>query len=456
MTAPARAAAHRVLRDVHTGRCDLARAQARARRALGDPRDRALAAEIALGTLRRRAALDYLLQDVSSRGLDTVDPDVLDLLRAAAYQLRHLQRVPAHAVVDDAVALTRTVASARAAGYVNAVLRALARRRATAALPPRPAGAAAAGRDLDRKQALAYLGTTQSHPRWLVARWLDRHGFEAAESWTSFNNAAAPIALRVNGLRTSPAELAAQLAVHGVEVAAGRWSPATLVVTRGNPLATPLAGRGLFLVQDEASQLVAELVQAQPGERVLDACAAPGGKTVAIAGAMADRGLLVAGDLRPARLSLLADTLAGCGCRCTRIVRLDARRPLPFGPAFDWVLIDAPCSGLGTLRRDPDIRWRRAPDQLEPLARAQSALLDAAAEVVAPGGRLVYATCSSEPEENQDVVEAFLGRAAGFTVEPPPARPLAPLVDAAGCLQTLPHRDSLDAFFAAVLRRDGR
>ncbi len=455
MTAPARTAAHRVLRDVHTGRCDLAHAQARARHSLADPRDRALATEIALGTLRRRAALDHLLRQVSSRGLDTVDADVLDLLRAAAYQLRHLERVPAHAVVHDAVALTRTVASARAAGYVNAVLRALAARPATAALPPRPAGAAA-GREIDREPALAYLATTQSHPRWLVERWLDRHGFEAAARWTSFNNTAAPIALRVNSLRASPAGLAAQLAEQGVEVAAGRWSPATLVVTRGNPLATALAGRGLFLVQDEASQLVAELVRARPGDRALDACAAPGGKTVAIAGAMADRGLLVAGDLRPARLAVLAATLAACGCRSTRIVRLDARGPLPFGPAFDWVLVDAPCSGLGTLRRDPDIRWRRTPDDLEPLARVQSALLDAAAAVVAPGGRLVYATCSSEPEENQHVVEAFLGRAAGFTVEPPPARPLAPLLDAAGCVQTLPHRDSLEAFFAAVLRRDSR
>ena len=239
-------------------------------------------------------------------------------------------------------------------------------------------------------------------------------------------------------------------------MAAGRWSPATLVVTRGNPLATTLARRGLFLVQDEASQLVAELVRARPGDRVLDACAAPGGKTVAIAGAMADRGLLVAGDLRRARLALLADTLAGCGCRSARIVRLDARAPLPFGPAFDWVLVDAPCSGLGTLRRDPDIRWRRTPDELPALARVQSALLDAAAAVVAPGGRLVYATCSSEPEENRHVVEAFLGRAPGFTVDPPRAPHLAPLLDAAGCVQTLPHRDSLEAFFAAVLRRDSR
>lgn len=452
MTAPARAAAHRVLRDVHSGRCDLPQAQARARRALDDPRDRALAAEIAIGTLRWRAALDCVLAQASSRALDTLDPDVLDVLRAAAYQLRHLQRVPAHAVVHDAVALTRTTARARAAGFVNAVLRTLAGRPQAAALPTRPAGAGRVG-GLDRQRALAWLATTQSHPRWLVERWLDRYGFDAAARWTSFNNAAAPITIRANTLRISPPALAEQLASRGVEVAPGRWSPAALIVTRGNPLATDLAAAGLFQIQDEASQIVAELVRARPAERVLDACAAPGGKTVAIAGAMANRGLLVAGDRRPARLALLADRLARCGCGNTRTVRLDARGPLPFGAVFDRVLVDAPCSGLGTLRRDPDIRWRRRPDELQALGRLQSALLAGAATVVAPGGRLVYATCSGEPEENQDVVEAFLEREAEFRVEPPVAPHLEALVDAGGRLRTLPHRDGLEAFFAVVLRR---
>lgn len=453
MTAPARAAAHRVLRDVHTGRADLPRAQARARQALRDPRDHALAAEIAIGTLRWRAALDHLLSQISSRPLDAVEPAVLDVLRAAAYQLRRLDRVPAHAVVADAVALTRTAANTRAAGFVNAVLRALAARPQAAALPARPAVTDRAADSFDREQALAYLGDTLSHPRWLVERWLDRHGFDAAEGWASFNNAPAPITLRVNALRTSRPDLAAQLAERGVAAEAGRWSSLTLVVTRGNPLATGLADRGLFLVQDEASQLAAELVRARPGDRVLDVCAAPGGKTVAIAGAMANRGLLVAGDLRPARLSLLAAAAARCGCRNTRIVRLDGRRPLPFPPVFDWVLVDAPCSGLGTLRRDPDVKWRRGPDDLAALAATQSALLDAAAAVVAPGGRLAYVTCSGEPEENEQVVESLLARREEFTVERPAARRLKPVVDAAGCVRTLPHRDRLEAFFAAVLRR---
>ena len=454
MTSPARAAAHRVLREVHSGRLDLATAQARAARSLQDPRDRALAAEIALGALRWRARIDHLLAHVSSRKLDRIDPEVLDVLRAAGHQVLHLERVPDRAAVGDAVALTRSIRKTSAAGFVNAVLRALAGRPPLDALPARPASPSGTGA-INREKALAYLSITRSHPRWLVERWLDRHGFEAAERWTAFNNEPAPVTLRANTLKTSAEALTAELAARGVTVAPGRWSPRTLVVRQGNPLATDLAGQGLFLAQDEASQLVAELVAARPGQRVLDACAAPGGKTVAIAGGMADRGLLVAADLRPARVALLARTLAACGCRSARVVRLDARKALPFAPVFDRVLVDAPCSGVGTLRRDPDIRWRCAPGDLPALAAAQAALLRAAAAAVAPGGRLIYATCSSEPEENEAVVEGLLAAGAPFARERPAAGAPAPLIDGRGQLRTLPHRDGLEAFFAAVLRRTG-
>lgn len=454
MIAPARAAAHRVLRAVHTGRADLATAQARATRALRDPRDRALTAEITAGVLRWRARIDHLLAQVSSRALDRIDPVILDILRAGAYQILHLERVPDHAAVDDAVALTRGARLASAAGFVNAVLRKLARRPPLAALPARPTVRNGAG-EPDRDQALAYLSITQSHPRWLVERWLDRYGFEAADRWTTFNNAPAPVTLRVNTIKTSVQDLTELLTARGIEVTAGRWSPRTLVVRRGNPLATELAGQGLFLVQDEASQLVAELVAAQPGQRVLDACAAPGGKTVGIAGNMSNRGLIVAADMRPARVALLVRTLAASGCRNTRVVRLDARRALPFRAVFDHVLVDAPCSGLGTLRRDPDIRWRCKPGDLPALAATQAALLRAASAVVAPGGRLLYATCSSEPDENQLVVEQLLAGGAPFSPERPAGGALAALVDANGHFRTLPHRDALEAFFAVVLRRRG-
>ena len=227
----------------------------------------------------------------------------------------------------------------------------------------------------------------------------------------------------------------------------------------GNPLRTPLFGQGLFLVQDEASQLVAELTAVRSGERVLDACAAPGGKTTAIAAAMGQTGSLVASDLRPARLRLLRRTLDQMGATSVDVVRLDLGRPPPFQPVFDCVLVDAPCSGLGTVRRDPEIRWRRQSVDLARFAGAQLTMLGHAARVVRPGGRLVYATCSSEPDENEHVVDAFLAEHRDFD----PIRPdtlhsllsqgARDTLDDQGRLLTAPDTHGLEAFFAAVLRR---
>ena len=454
MTAPARPAVHRVLRQVHTRQQDLPDALADAREMLSDGRDRALVDEIATGTLRWQGALDHVLAQVSSRPLIQLDADVLDLLRAAAYQLLYLDRVPQHAVVYEAVALARTVGKRSAAGFVNAVLRALTTDPASISLPARPPTPTGAQPTIDRSQALDYLATTLSHPRWLAERWLDRHGFEATEHWARFNNQSAPITLRVNRLRTCAEELTGRLSALDVQVRPGRWSPHTLVVTHGNPVNTALADEGLFLLQDEASQLVAELVAAQPGSQVLDVCASPGGKTVAIAGTMAGRGLLVAGDLRPRRLALLSDTLFRLVPGSAHVIRLDMHRSPPLVPIFDWVLLDAPCSGLGILRRDPDIRWRRSPDDLPRFAADQTIFLGTAATVVAPGGRLVYSTCSSEPEENEHVVRHFLSTHKGFTIEHPTMGHLDPLIDAHGYFRTLPHRDQLEGFFAAILRRE--
>ena len=451
MTAPARRAAQRVLRDVDADRLDLSSALDRARQDLDDSRDRALAGEIATGTLRWRAALDHLIAQASARPIGRLDPEVLDLIRAGAYQLKFLDRVPNRAAVHDAVELTREIGKASACGFVNAVLRRLAERPPTSSLPPSP--------DIpesglpDRGPALDYLAVTLSHPRWLVERWLDRHGFDAAAEWARLNNEPAPITLCANVLKTSRARLAERLTDFGVATEPGRWAPHALVVIEGNPLATPLAAEGWFLVQDEASQLITELVAATPGARVLDTCAAPGGKSVGIAGAMADRGLLVAADFRPRRLALLKRTLARSAAGCAAVVRLDVSRPLPFGPIFDRVLVDAPCSGLGTIRRDPDIRWRRNATGLAAFATRQREMLDQAAAVVQQDGWLIYATCSSEPEENEEVVSRFLEDHRDFEPMALVRPSVAPLMTAAGHLRTLPFRDRLQAFYAAGLRR---
>lgn len=434
MIAPARTAAYDVLRAASSGRADLGSALANYRGRLTDERDRALAGEIATGTLRWQAAFDHVITQFANRPLRKLDPEVLDILRLTIFQLLYLDRIPASAAVKDAVDLTGKVGKRSASGMVNAVLRRVSRERERLPLPTRPDDVS------DRAGAVAYLSTTLSHPEWLVSRWLDRHGFDNTEAWARFNNAPAPLTLRANRLKASRDEVADALRALGIETEPAARAADGLIVRSGNPLLTPLHDEGLFFVQDEASQLVGAFAGARPGERILDACASPGGKTTAMAAAMDGEGLIVASDVRGRRVSLLAQTVARAGTPIVRVAQADAARPLPFGRVFDRVLLDAPCSGLGTLRRDPDIKWKRREEDLAALAAAQLAMLEHAADVLAPGGAIVYATCSSEPDENEDVVTAFLARHPEFEPHGTP-------------LRTVPFRDGLEAFFAAILVR---
>lgn len=452
MIAPARRAAYDALLAVSRGQADLPDAIARARDRLADERDRGLLVELATGTVRWQAELDHVIAGASSRPLSKLDPEVLVILRLGVYQILHLDRIPKAAVVDDAVSLVRAARKTSAAGFVNALLRFVSRGRDR--LPPRPRSAEPA-----HEEALDYLAVSLSHPRWLVERWLSRVGFAATEAWLRFNNSPAPLTLRANTLRIDRETLAARLSADGVRTRPTRFAPDGLVVEDGHPLRLPWADEGLFFAQDEVSQLVALLAAAAPGERVLDACAAPGGKTLVMAAAMKGQGLLVAADVRDRRIDLLAGAIARAGARTVAVVQADASQPLPFAPVFDAVLVDAPCSGLGVLRREADIRWRRTAEDLPRLADAEAAILRHAARVVRPGGRLVYATCSSEPDENEAIVEAFL--ASELTFRPadrdrvrralPPAA--AGLVTDRGHLQTWPWRDELEGFFGAVLLR---
>jgi 16S rRNA (cytosine967-C5)-methyltransferase len=450
MIGPARVAAYDILCAVSAGRADLPTAIAFARAGLHDERDRALAAEIAAGVQRWRAALDHLIVHFSKRAIARLDPEVVEILRLSAYQLLHLTRVPAAAIVDDAVNLAKRSGKTSASGFVNAVLRAISRARATLPLPPAPAD------PLDRDAALQYFSITLSHPRWLAERWYDRLGYDAAQRWLQFDNAPAPLTLRANRLRISPADLAERLKADAIAVSPGAFARDALIVNEGYPLRGAGLADGWFVVQDEASQLVAQLAGDEPARRVLDTCASPGGKTTAIAAAMGGGGLIVACDVRDRRIDLLRRTVGASGAPNVRIVQADLLQTLPFSRGFDCVFVDAPCSGLGTLRRDPDIRWRRLARDLPIFADAQRLMLQHAAEAVAPGGRLVYATCSSEPEENEAVADAFLAGTPGF--EPVDARTAAPdlpaaVIDATGRLRTLPHVHGLEAFFGAVFRR---
>jgi 16S rRNA (cytosine967-C5)-methyltransferase len=345
----------------------------------------------------------------------------------SAFQLIYLSRLPASAVIHDAVELTRRSGKSSAAGFTNAVLRALARDRESLSWP-------------SRENILEHFAVIHSHPGWLVKRWLDRYGEPSTEAWLEFNNQPAAMCLAVNRHLTTRASLAQELAAAGVETEPTARAMHGLRVIKGRALGTPAFTEGRFIVQDEASQLIGELVSPPEGAIALDLCASPGGKTIAISAAVGARGTVVASDVRPQRVRLLASTLARCHVPNASVVHVPAEGSLPFAPeTFDFVLIDAPCSGLGTVRRDPDIRWRRTADDLPGFAATQRDLLSRAAGLVKPGGQLLYSTCSSEPEENEDVVTAFLNQRPDFSQE--------------RSHHTLPFRDHLEAFFGAILRR---
>jgi 16S rRNA (cytosine967-C5)-methyltransferase len=424
MIAPARRAAVDALGLIDAGDVDLGAAVARTRSTLTDERDGALLLELVAGTLRMRNAIDYQLEQRVSRPLARLDAAVLRILRLSGYQLLYQSRLPASAVINDAVHLTRRAGKSSAAGLTNAVLRALSRNRHRLTWP---------GRD----DIAEHLSIVHSHPRWLVERWLGRYGEASTEAWLTFNNRPAAMCLAVNRHATSREDLAKALSLSGVETRPTTRARHGLEVVAGRALNTDAFTRGHFVVQDEASQLIAGLVEPRSSDRVLDLCASPGGKTLALS---ATAGSVVACDARPNRVRLLARTLERCRVPNAAVLLVPADGELPFLPgSFDIVLIDAPCSGLGTVRRDPDIRWRRSPSDLDRFAAAQRALIARSADLVKRGGALVYATCSSEPEENDDVVQAFVAIRDDFSLQ--------------HRHQTLPFRDGLEAFFGAVLRR---
>jgi len=391
------------------------------------PRDRAFLHELVLGTLRRRGALDAALAPLSTKPLAELDAPVRAILRLAAHQIVHL-RVPDRAAVSEAVDLAKERAP-RGSGFVNAVLRRLARE----GPPPEP--------DPER-EPLAWLASTGSLPGWLASRWLLRFGAAAAVA-----RARALLEEPTTTVRLNPrhADAGARAAAAGLTLEP-LTVPGALRVTAGRP--HELAAAGLLHPQDEGSQLVAHLA-AGPG-RTLDACAAPGGKATLVGDLVGGSGVVVAGEIAPARLRTLGTLVARWGASNVHVVAADGLRP-PFHGGFDTILLDAPCSGLGTLARHPDIRWRVPPEDLPRHAKRQGALLDALAQVVRPGGRLVYATCSSEPEENEDVVTRFLERRRDFGVLPLPAW-VEPFRDGA-YVRTRPQTDGGDAFFAVVLGR---
>ena len=401
--------------------------------------DRALAQEIALGVLRQRRLLDYFIERYSRRAPARLDLSVLIALRMGLYQLRYLTRIPQRAAVNESVNLVKMARVASAAGMVNAVLRNAARN-----ITEVPAA--------EIRDPLEKLSVELSHPRWMLERWMNSFGDEEARALALANNEPPPTAFRVN---TSGAETLARLQDAGLTWRQSSLAPGAFVVESGTASSLAEAAElGLIYIQDEASQLVSLLLDPESGERVLDLCAAPGSKSSHIATLAEGKSWIVACDIHPHRLATLGVTCRKLGIDSIDLVALDATAALPFAESagrFDRVLIDAPCSGTGTLRRNPEIKWRLAADDINRLAGVQLRLLERATGALRPNGRLVYSTCSIEREENEEVIRRFIESGAPYRVLRPNAR--ADLVTAEGFVRTFPHRDGADGFFAAVLEK---
>lgn len=412
--------------------------------------DRALLTELVYGVLRWRGTLDYYLSHVLTRPLQKLEPRVRDLLRLGAYQILFLSKIPVPAAVNEAVKLARKYGHEGIAAFVNGVLRNLDRRRQEISFPDPeddPAG---------------YLAVRYSHPRWLVEKWLAELGFAATEKICRANNEIPPNTIRTNTLKISREELAHHLKEEGLEVSNCRFAPEGLKI-KGFTALTGISGwrEGYFTIQDEGSMLVARALAPAAGATVIDACSAPGGKTTHLAQLMGNEGRIVAADLHPHKLELVEESCRRLGVKIVEVVAADARElPARFKGQADYILVDAPCTGLGVLRRKPEIRWRKGGEKVAELARLNGEILDAMAECLKPGGVLVYSTCTVSAAENQEVVAAFCRRHPEFCLDD-----LSPFLGedllqsltygqpGSGMVQILPGEEDMDGFFIARLRK---
>ena len=414
---PARLAAFKILKQVETGAFSSVLLAAEEPHLI--PADRALCHELVLGVLRWQLRLDKILEHFSKRSVESLDQGVRIALRLGLYQLRYLTRIPASAAVNESVSLVRAARLSSATAFVNAVLR-----RAIREAEYDPAA--------EVSDPLERIAIETSHPVWLIDRWVQSFGVDHAESFANANNVMPQTAFRVVANRAKQSEVLLKLnTAESSQIVDGAWR-----ISGGTLQLRELSAAGEIYLQDEASQLVAQELEVKSGERVLDLCAAPGGKTTLMADRSADSAFIIAADRSPTRLATVVNTMQLHELKSINPVLLDAIEPLPFAKgSFDKVLVDAPCSGTGTLRRNPEIRWRLTPVDIVKLAEQQKQILERALEMVKTGGRLIYSTCSVEPEENEDVIEEVDER-----------------FQLVKTTRTWPQRDGCDGFFISVFQ----
>ncbi|MEA5114191.1 MAG: 16S rRNA (cytosine(967)-C(5))-methyltransferase RsmB [Geobacteraceae bacterium] len=406
--------------------------------------DRGLLNELVFGVLRRRGTLDHIIGCCSSMAVNRLERRVLNLLRIGLYQIFFLDRIPVSAAVNETVNLAKAIAP-RASGFINAVLRRADSERESLAWP-------------DHDPA-ALISARHSLPRWLAGKWILQLGPKETEALADVLNETPQLTVRVNTLKISRVNLLERFRDQGVEAVATDYSPDGIrILSPLHPAALYGFREGLLTVQDESSQLASLFLAPLPGETVLDLCAAPGGKTTHLAQLMENRGLLVACDRDPRKFPRIEETARRLGISIIRTLALDASIPLcDLGDwRFNRILVDAPCSGLGVLRRNPEAKWRLAAHDLERMARLQSSIIRNASDRLVDGGVLLYSTCSVSMEENEEVINDFLSEKRNFVVEDLrtvlPAHP--DVFTEQGMFRSWPHRHGMDGFFAARLRKN--
>lgn len=410
--------------------------------------DKGLATEIVYGTIKYQAKLDYIINQLVKKAAK-LEKGVQLILRLSFYQLLFLDKVPARAITHEAVSLAKKFYHPGVAGLINGVLRNYLRNPKQIIWP-----------NLE-EDPLTFLEINYSHPRWMVDRWLMRYGFANTVKLCEFNNDPADLWVRTNTLRTTPELLIDRLKKEGCEVERSQKVPEGILLKNVPAIAAlPTFQEGLFTVQDESSMLVAHFLHPSPQGEVLDVCAGPGGKTTHLAQLMDNQGLILAGDVHEHRLELIEENARRLGITIIKTRLQDASEvALNEKKHYDFILVDAPCSGLGVLRRRPDARWRKKPQDIQDLAQLQLKILESVSQNLAPGGRLIYSTCTIEPEENQQVIENILAKHPELSpldlnrFVPYQASSEEKLELSKGMRQYLPFKDNLEGFFIAGLEK---
>lgn len=412
------------------------------RRVQPEDQDRRFITELVYGTVKAGETLDWMIRQYSSRPVSKIAPVLQNVLRMGIFQLFYMSKIPASAACNEAVELAKKYGHAGSVKFVNAILRTAVREPERVSFPD------------GKGQATRYLALSGQHPEWLVKRWIKEFGYEQATKLCAFNNTQAVLSLRTNTLKTDREVLLQQLRESGAVAEISKWTPEGILCEQHGALdALSVLQNGYCQVQDESSMLVAHVLAPEPGEFIIDCCSAPGGKTTHIAALMKNSGHLLAGDIYEHKLEKIRENAERLGISIIETKLLDA---LEIGALYlqqaDRVLVDAPCSGLGVLRRKPDARWRNKQEALKALPALQHAILKSASDAVKPGGVLVYSTCTITREENQAVVEAFLQENPAFILDDTGAF-LPEEKRQEKMIQLLPQIDGTDGFFIARMKR---